>query len=395
MFFCAKQIRSGDMKKFSLNGFEMSSKLTFGLICIMAAVMHLTFFLLFLKFKLFLLMYVNIGSVCLYITGGIISIFKDIARHSLACIIVIFSEVILHASLCTLIVGVDTCFILYPIVSLPICVYYLFFYCERRVFRRAVIIFVASTLLVTAATVGVAEFFGGSLPTNIAVLSRKEKMIARCVNIFFAAVMLYWFTTMFYLEMTRLIDKVRISTDKLQYTATHDALTGLTNRRSFWEFFDVLCRDSKHYNIAMGDLDSFKKINDTYGHGCGDLVLKSVADIIADNTNDNEIACRWGGEEMVVVFIGEREEALTRLEKIRSQIESLSLDYEGLNVRVTMTFGFADSEELKLALSESDIDKLDDTDVIFKHSGVESLISIVDKRLYTGKDNGKNVVVDK
>lgn len=384
------------MKKLSLNGFELSSKLTIGLVCFMAAAMHMTFLLLFYKFKLMPFMYFNIGSVTLYILGGILSLREVYTAHPLGWIVAIFAEIVIHAVLCTLFQGVDTCFVLYPLMALPVCVYFLFFYTDRKTFIRSVIIFASVTVVVTGITVAIAEFYGGMVPTDIATLSRREKTILRSVNIFFAAVMLYLFTMMFYIEMTRMLDRLRESTDKLQYTATHDALTGLTNRRSFWEYFDAICDEGKHYNIAMGDLDSFKKINDTYGHGCGDLVLKSVADVINSNTEENEIACRWGGEEMVVVFMGERPAALERLEKIRRQIEALSLEYEGLKVKVTMTFGFADSGEVPRALKESGADKSEAaSEAVTKRSGMEALISMADKRLYTGKGSGKNVVVDK
>lgn len=383
------------MKKLSLNGFELTSKLTISLVCFLAAVMHLTFLILFFNFRLMPFMYFNIGSVTFYIAGGIISVCTNMSKHALAWIAAIYTEIVVHAVLCTVYEGVDTCFVLYPLVALPVCVYYLFLYTDRKIFVRSVIVFASATVLITGATVAVAEFFGGAVPSTVAVLSRKEKMIIRSVNIFFSAVTLYGFTMIFYLEMNSLLDKLRKSTDKLQYTATHDALTGLTNRRSFWEYFDALSKDGKHYNIAMGDLDSFKKINDTYGHGCGDLVLKSVADIINNNTGADEIACRWGGEEMVVVFMGERPEALERLEKIRTQIEALSLEYEGLHVKVTMTFGFADSGEIARALKESNAEKSEPSEASSKRYGMESLISMADKRLYTGKGSGKNVVVDK
>lgn len=383
------------MKKLSLNGFELTSKLTISLVCFLAAVMHLTFLILFFNFRLMPFMYFNIGSVTFYIAGGIISVCTNMSKHALAWIAAIYTEIVVHAVLCTVFEGVDTCFVLYPLVALPVCVYYLFLYTDRKIFVRSVIVFASATVLITGATVAVAEFFGGAVPSTVAVLSRKEKMIIRSVNIFFSAVTLYGFTMIFYLEMNSLLDKLRKSTDKLQYTATHDALTGLTNRRSFWEYFDALSRDGRHYNIAMGDLDSFKKINDTYGHGCGDLVLKSVADIINNNTGADEIACRWGGEEMVVVFMGERPEALERLEKIRTQIEALSLEYEGLHVKVTMTFGFADSGEIARALKESNAEKSEPSEASSKRYGMESLISMADKRLYTGKGSGKNVVVDK
>ncbi len=380
------------MKKLSLNGFELSSKMTIGLVCLLAAGMHFTFLMMFLKFGLTPFVYFNIGSVTFYVAGAVISMCRDITKHVLMWITMIYVEVVAHAVLCTLFQGVDTCFILYPLTTLPICVYYLFFYTDRRVFVRSVLVFTSATFIVTGITVAVTEISGGVVPSNIVVLSRGEKTALRCVNISFSAVMLYGFTMMFYLEMNKLLDRLRKSTDKLQYTATHDALTGLTNRRSFWEYFDAICNDGKHYNIAMGDLDSFKRINDTYGHGCGDLVLKSVADVINSNTEENEIACRWGGEEMVVVFMGERPEALERLEKIRTQIEALALEYEGLKVKVTMTFGFADSAEISRALEESDMGK---SEAVTKRSGMEALISMADKRLYTGKGGGKNVVVDK
>lgn len=382
------------MKKFSLNGIEMGSKMTLRLVCFLAAIMHLTFLLIFRQFKVTPLMLFNIGSVTFYLFSGIWMLGKSELKHYLMWITAIFTEIVVHATLCTLFLGVDTCFVLYPITVLPICAYFLFLHRNgQKEFLRLVVIFVCVTFCVTAATVAVAEYFGGYVPTNIAVLSRKEKMIIRTLNIFYAAVILYGFTMMFYLEMTRLLEKLRQSTEKLQYTATHDALTGLTNRRSFWDYFDALSHDCKHYNIAMGDLDSFKKINDTYGHGCGDLVLRSVADIINDSTMENEIACRWGGEEMVVVFIGDRSDALIRLEEIRKKIEALSLNYEGLNVRVTMTFGFADSEEIKRAMTECE--ENDNVDPTSKRYGMESLISMADKRLYMGKGSGKNVVVDK
>lgn len=384
------------MRKFRLNGFEMSTKMTIPLVSFIVCLMHITFLVLFLKFRFMPLMYFNILSVSFYLGGGIMSLLRDASKHALAWIIAFFVEIVTHAVLCTLFQGVSTFFVVYPLIAMPICMYLLFFYTERKTFVRVSVILVAVTFFVTAAAVIVAEFFGGALPTTLAVLSRKETMVLRTVNIFFSALALFGFTLLFHLEMNRLLDRLRVSAEKLKYTASHDALTGLTNRRSFWDYFDGLYGSGEHYNIAMGDLDSFKKINDTYGHGCGDLVLRSVAEILINSTKDDEIACRWGGEEMVMVFIGDRSEALKRLEEIRTRIESLSLDYDGLDVRVTMTFGFADSNEINRAISESSISPNESAnEILSKRLGVESLISMADKRLYVGKGSGKNVVVDR
>ncbi len=382
------------MKKFKLNGFEVSSRITLSIICFLAALMHLTYLILFANFRMFHLMIFNIASVCFYIISGLITKKNEVNKHTMWWIVAFLSEVSLHAVLCTLIMGVDTYFILFPIIALPICVFYLFYYCDRKTFTKMLVIFVAATYLLTAVTIVLSEIFGDSIPFAVSFLSRREKTIIRNVNLFFSTSVLFVFTMMFYLEMSRMLDKLRDSTDKLQYTATHDALTGLTNRRNFWDYFGALFKNGEHYSIAMGDLDSFKNINDTYGHGCGDLVLRAVADIINESTAGNEIACRWGGEEMVVVFLGSRSAALERLETIRSRIESLALSYEGLVVHVTMTFGFADSDETARAVAESHIEKSKDGETVSKNYEVESLISLVDKRLYVGKNSGKNVIIN-
>ena len=382
------------MKRISFKGFEITGKTAMSFVSFLIGAMHSVFLLLFLNFSVTPLMYFNIGSVAFYVVLGIIlNLVKNI-NHYLLVMSLMYAEVMVHAVLCTLLLGSDTFFILYPIIIMPVLGYFLFFNLRnKRTFLKAVIVFIGITVIFTGASVAIAEFYGGAIPTNFAVLSRKEKMIFRVVNISFAAGALFGFTIVFFVEMTRLMAKLRESSEQLKYTATHDALTGLTNRRSFWEYFDGLYSGDDHYNIAMGDLDSFKKINDTYGHGGGDLVLKSVANVILDMTEENEIACRWGGEEMVVVFMGDREDALKRLEELRKKIEALKLNYNGRDIHVTMTFGFADSEEIALAVSEVNLEKNEETEAISKRFGVESLISMVDKRLYTGKGSGKNVVI--
>ena len=144
----------------------------------------------------------------------------------------------------------------------------------------------------------------------------------------------------------------------------------------------------------MGDLDDFKKINDTYGHDCGDIVLKSVASIIIENTKDNEMACRWGGEEMLIVMRGSREECFARISVVKSEISSLAITSDSKPVKVTMTFGFADSEEKNAAIESSGAAEEGSSPIKTPHHiGIDSLISMVDKRLYIGKRRGKNVII--
>ena len=127
----------------------------------------------------------------------------------------------------------------------------------------------------------------------------------------------------------------------------------------------------------MGDIDNFKKTNDTFGHDCGDIVLKTISGVISDSIGEKDLACRWGGEEILIIMHGSRGECYERVEKMRLQIAGLNISHEGEPVPTTMTFGFADNSE-----------NPDPGDV-----HIEELISIADKRLYEGKRSGKNVVV--
>lgn len=102
---------------------------------------------------------------------------------------------------------------------------------------------------------------------------------------------------------------VRYNT-KLQKLASVDALTGLWNRRSMWEYiraveYDYEVGNAGFVSIAIADIDFFKKINDTYGHDAGDKVLKAVAGLFMDKMKTYGRVCRWGGEESCLYFMAE------------------------------------------------------------------------------------------
>lgn len=105
----------------------------------------------------------------------------------------------------------------------------------------------------------------------------------RTINIAFNIALLFGFSTLFILEIHNLINKLNETNDRLNYIATHDALTGLYNRHSLTGALSALKTSERPFCIVMGDLDDFKKVNDTYGHECGDVVLKSVSEVILRN----------------------------------------------------------------------------------------------------------------
>ena len=193
-------------------------------------------------------------------------------------------------------------------------------------------------------------------------------------NIAFNIVLLFGFSTLFILEIHNLINKLNETNDRLNYIATHDALTGLYNRHSLTGALSALKTSERPFCIVMGDLDDFKKVNDTYGHECGDVVLKSVSEVILRNMDGGNTACRWGGEEILMIMYGSAMDCFHTISRIKAQINDLKITHDGTPVKVSMTFGFAASGES----GSQDID---------------AMLSTVDKRLYKGKASGKNVIV--
>jgi len=95
--------------------------------------------------------------------------------------------------------------------------------------------------------------------------------------------------------------------EKLEYIAFHDQLTGLYNRKMFMRQFEESLRQAKRYELMRAvlfiDLDNFKKVNDTLGHECGDILLAQAADRMREAVRDSDILCRFGGDEFVILLI--------------------------------------------------------------------------------------------
>lgn len=155
-----------------------------------------------------------------------------------------------------------------------------------------------------------------------------------------------------------------------------DALTSLANRRSGDQHLRQLMKnaaaDGTSFCVALGDIDNFKRVNDTYGHDCGDLVLKQVADIFRRRMRGNGFAARWGGEEFLLLFENmDLTRAKLLLKEILDDIRSAECKYDDVSVCVTMTFGLIQGST----------------------ENVTELLRTVDDRLYMGKNSGKNQVV--
>lgn len=161
---------------------------------------------------------------------------------------------------------------------------------------------------------------------------------------------------------------------KLKQMAGIDPLTGLMNRRAIGERFEELLKeDTQCITVAMGDIDFFKKVNDTRGHDCGDYVLKALSSIFQDFMKDKGYVSRWGGEEFVFIFENfNGDDAYPMLEDLRRKIEKTDLEFFSHKFNVTMTFGMEEYSPM---------------------FGSEEAIKKADEKLYIGKESGRNRVV--
>jgi diguanylate cyclase (GGDEF)-like protein len=142
----------------------------------------------------------------------------------------------------------------------------------------------------------------------------------------------------------RLADRVTSMKQQLIRHATTDSLTGLLNRRAFFDSTTEVCQaatSGKPLSAVMFDIDHFKRINDTYGHEIGDQVLAAVG---AEAKSANGIAGRLGGEEFCVIASGEIADALECAGEMQRSIRALRFDYAGQSFGITCSFGIAEWE---------------------------------------------------
>lgn len=140
--------------------------------------------------------------------------------------------------------------------------------------------------------------------------------------------------------------EIGILQSKLREQAIRDPLTNLFNRRYLEETLDRelsrAARENYQVCIIMVDIDHFKRVNDTYGHEAGDLVLKAIALMLAEQSRRGDFACRYGGEEFVIVMPNiNMETAYERAGVLRQALNSLSVPYEYYNLSVTISMGIA------------------------------------------------------
>ncbi|MFR0690630.1 diguanylate cyclase [Enterobacterales bacterium AE_CKDN230030158-1A_HGKHYDSX7] len=158
---------------------------------------------------------------------------------------------------------------------------------------------------------------------------------------------------------------------RLSQEAQSDALTGLANRRALGVALASLEQSGLAYAVLLLDIDHFKRVNDSWGHDAGDVALRQVAAVLRDSSRSEDLACRTGGEEFILLLPGTSLEAARHIaERIRETVASTLIPQVG---RVTLSIGVAESGSTP--------------------APSETVLKQADQRLYNAKQAGRNRVV--
>ncbi len=181
------------------------------------------------------------------------------------------------------------------------------------------------------------------------------------------------------LQLRRFADELAQSNKRLQALALTDALTNLPNRRHAMERIEqewaVAARSGRPLCCMMVDIDRFKSINDTYGHQFGDEALKMVAASLRQAARKQDIVCRLGGEEFIVICIDTDEQAaFNYAERLRLHVASQQLQVQNKTLQLTVSIGVSANSDMKTA---------------------EAMLLQADKRLYAAKAAGRNCTIAK
>lgn len=157
-------------------------------------------------------------------------------------------------------------------------------------------------------------------------------------------------------------------------TSSTDGLSGLLNRRTWYEKSEKFFEIGNSVAFIMLDIDHFKKINDNYGHDTGDVVIKQVSNILIEQTRNNDIVGRLGGEEFGIILINNNFDDILKIaERIKDNVQNTTINHNNNSINVTVSIG--------IAIKDSTINNLKD------------FIKIGDINLYKAKESGRNKIV--
>ncbi len=163
---------------------------------------------------------------------------------------------------------------------------------------------------------------------------------------------------------------------ELAYKAHHDSLTGIWNRDAVTQWFDETLVTTRALVCLLLDIDDFKSVNDRYGHVCGDVVIRRIAEVCQNTLPEHGVIARWGGEEFVILVTDVSDQQARALaETIRQRCSAEVIEYGTHRIRRTVSLGMAYAN------------------VGEERPSMTTLIQQADSKLYHAKLAGKNQVV--
>lgn len=181
----------------------------------------------------------------------------------------------------------------------------------------------------------------------------------------------------FYLKYMKSEEKIIQYNKRLEQLVNTDALTTLWNRRAMNEHLSILVNNYNKYqtdfSVAILDIDFFKKVNDEYGHGMGDFVLKSLSYLLKTFMEEKGHVARWGGEEFLLTFEDmDYDQAIGLMEELRVRIEEQEFAFKDVKMHLTITAGIEEYHT---------------------NTGLDQVLTRADEKLYIGKTSGRNQIV--
>jgi diguanylate cyclase (GGDEF)-like protein len=283
-----------------------------------------------------------------------------------------FVEILFHSALASLLLGWNWGFMIYTVALVPVAFYLTY---TLSVFKEKVMPPVICSLIVMICFMTIRVMTVHITPCYTV---ENESIItySYCFNSMIAFVMLLLFSTLFSLEIRYMQRQLKQENKTLVQIANFDPLTHLANRRSMNAQLKLAMEEAvsgkSSFCLVMADIDDFKKVNDTYGHECGDEILIIVSEIVSNNVREQDYVCRWGGEEMLILLKTDKETAVSVAERICKEVSENAVEYKEENVGVTLTLGVSQYQN---------------------GENIRTIIDRADKNLYYGKNHGKNQVV--
>lgn len=316
-------------------------------------ILHIFYLILFIVSKLTILIYVDAAVILIYLLFYLLIRNKKYYIYALCC----GNEFFAFIAVTTVMLGFSTGFHFY-LIGLCIVSFFTSYFSKTKDIRGS-IVWAGLSLAIYLTLFFVTEY---NAPYYAIEKWLELTLFSTHAFVVFGFIVAY---LVVFLKYALSLEK------KIMNESRTDELTQISNRYGLYDFFD-LEEDKSSMALALFDIDDFKNINDTYGHVAGDYVLKRVAEIATTVLNDSFV-CRYGGEEFVVVLSDDEQHSFyDRLEVLRKNVEKETFEFEKVKINITITIGVVNYIE---------------------GTSLEKWVEAADKKMYSGKNSGKNKTV--